>query len=72
MTVSVADYSLSIECSGGFAAVLTLVNSLPSSVALQRLTGASAKAVTKFRLTLAVFESGDTPVGRGRGGNQHG
>jgi hypothetical protein len=56
-TVAVADYSVSIECAGSFASVLSLVNQLPPSVALQRITAVRDKTGSHFRLMLAVFES---------------
>jgi len=57
-TVSVADYSLTISCSGAFADVLNLVNQLPPSVALQRIIGDSGSGKkTQFYLGLAVLES---------------
>jgi hypothetical protein len=55
-SVGVADYTLSVECTGGFAAVLSLVNHLPPSVALQRVVGARMKGGGQYRLILAVFE----------------
>ncbi len=60
--VNVADYAVSFDCAGSFGAVLSLVSSLPSSVALQRMTvsrGGNGIG-TQFHLTLAVFE---TPAG---------
>ena len=56
-TVAVADYAISVDCAGSFAAVLSLVNDLPPSVALQRITAVREKAGSHFRLTLAVFEA---------------
>ena len=56
-TVAVADYSLSVDCSGGYAAVLSLIKLLPSSVALQQIVGDTAGGHTQFHLALAVFES---------------
>jgi len=69
VTVAVADYSLSVDCDGGLAAVLSLVNELPASVALQRITAAKVRGTTRYRLTFAVFESAGTAVG---GAGQHG
>ena len=67
--VAVADYSLSVDCDGNLAAVLSLVNQLPASVALQRITAAKVGGTTRYRLTFAVFESAGTAVG---GAGQHG
>ncbi|HTE44667.1 MAG TPA: hypothetical protein VK636_05440 [Gemmatimonadaceae bacterium] len=56
-TVAIADYSVSVECTGGFAALLSLVNHLPPSVAVQRLTAEQTKNGPQYRLILAVFEA---------------
>ena len=56
-TVAVADYAIYIDCAGSFASVLSLVNQLPPSVALQRLTAVRDKTGAHFRLILAVFET---------------
>jgi hypothetical protein len=64
-SVTIADYTLAIECSGGFAAMMSLVNHLPPSVALQRITAVrSSSGTAQFHLVLAVFETA--------GPNQHG
>ncbi|HEY4217835.1 MAG TPA: hypothetical protein VGM67_11905 [Gemmatimonadaceae bacterium] len=55
--VSVADYGVAVECGGSFAAVLSFVDQLPSSVALQRITAVRDKAGSHFLVMLAVFES---------------
>jgi len=57
-TVAVADYTIVIEGAGSFAAVLSLVNELPASVALERLIAVRDKSGSHYRLTLAVFEPG--------------
>ncbi|MDB4876530.1 MAG: hypothetical protein JWM41_2976 [Gemmatimonadetes bacterium] len=62
--VAVADYTIAVDATGGFAGVLSLVNHLPPSVALQRLSVQRTKTGTQFRLILAVFEAA--------GSNQHG
>jgi hypothetical protein len=62
---TVANYSMVIDASGRFAPLLSLVNHLPPSVAIQRLQvtrGAGGTAV--YQLILAVFESAKQ--------NQHG
>lgn len=56
-SVNVADYALVLDCDGGMAAVLSLLDQLPPSIALERLTGAKSRAGSQFRLTFAVFES---------------
>jgi hypothetical protein len=62
--VSVADFTIAVEATGGFAAVLSLVNHLPPSVALQRLLVERTKAGAHYRLILAVFEAaGSSPHG---------
>jgi hypothetical protein len=65
-SVAVADYTLSVECTGDFAAMLSLVNRLPLSVAVQRITANRTKRGAQYLLILAVFEAA---VG---GANQHG
>ncbi len=62
--VALADYSLALECSGSFGAVLSLINQLPPSIALQRLVAIRTKSGTQYSLTFAVFET--------VGVNQHG
>jgi hypothetical protein len=64
-SVAVADYTVSIECTGDFAAILSLVNRLPPSVAVQRITASRAKTGgANYHLILAVFEAA--------GATQHG
>jgi hypothetical protein len=55
--VSVADYSIAVECYGSFATVLSLVNRLPASVALQRVVGTNINGRARFQIVLAVFEA---------------
>lgn len=56
--VVLADYAITVDCGGGFAAVLDLVRRLPPSVALQRMTAIrSPKGVVEYHLSLAVFET---------------
>lgn len=64
-SVSVADYTLTVECTGGFAAMLSLVNQLPPSVAVQRITASRTKGGAQYQVILAVFEAAV-------GANQHG
>ncbi|HEY4304046.1 MAG TPA: hypothetical protein VGM82_06245 [Gemmatimonadaceae bacterium] len=66
--IAVADYAISVDCRGEFSALLSLVNALPPSVALQRI-GAERVPISgavDYHLLLAVFESGvdttHTPV----------
>ena len=60
---SVAPYVLVVECQGGFAKLLTFVNSLPSVVALERIGGAhvgeAASGTTRYHVTLGVYEFGN-------------
>jgi hypothetical protein len=63
-SVALADYAVSLDCDGGFAAVLSLVNQLPASVALERIAAVRGRATTHFHITLAVFE----PTGAGQHG----
>lgn len=65
-SVTVADYTMSVECNGGFAEMLSLINHLPPSLAVQRITANRTKTGTQYHLILAVFEAGAT------GANQHG
>jgi hypothetical protein len=57
--VVVADYTVSLECSGGFADVLTFVSKLPVTVSLSRLRAARepGNARGHFFLTFAVYQS---------------
>ncbi len=59
-TVAVADYGVSVDCSGSFAQVLSFVNQLPPSVALQRITAVRDKFGSHFHVMLAVFEAPTT------------
>lgn len=65
-SVAVADYALTVECTGGFAAMLSLVNQLPPSVAVQRITASRTKTGAQYHLILAVFEAAAGAA------NQHG
>jgi len=60
MHIAVADYTLAVDCRGDFSTLLSLVDNLPASVALQRLDGdrAPVGGAVDYHLTLAVFESG--------------
>jgi hypothetical protein len=57
--IAVADYSIALDCRGDFAAVLSLVDALPASVALQRLAAERAPGgePVNYHVVLAVFES---------------
>jgi hypothetical protein len=59
--VGVADYSIAVECYGGFSNVLSLVNRLPASVAVQRIVGADVNGRSHFQIALAVFETSTAP-----------
>ena len=56
-SVTVANYTLTVDAAGRLGDVLSLVNQLPSSVALQRLTATRAKNGAEYHLVLAVLES---------------
>jgi len=72
ISIGVADYSVAVECTGALDAVLSLVNQLPASVALQRLTGAQVNGRTRYNIALAVFESANAPgVASAPGGASH-
>ena len=60
--VATADYSIAIECHGGLASVLSLVNRLPTSVAVQRIVGTDVNGRSRFHLALAVFETSPAPA----------
>jgi len=57
--VAVADYSIGLDCRGSLAALLSLVNALPPSVALQRVSAerVPVTGAVDYHLALAVFES---------------
>lgn len=60
-----APYAITLDATGGFAAVLSFVKQLPPSVTLQRLSAVrSPKNEVQYHLTLVVFETA--------GQNQHG
>jgi hypothetical protein len=70
--IAVADYAIGVDCRGDFSALLSLVEALPPSVALQRMDAARAPsgANVGYHLTLAVFESAsDTTTGTRRAGD---
>lgn len=60
--VGIADYAISVECYGGFSSVLSLVNRLPASVALQRIVGTDVNGRSRFQIALAVFEASSAPT----------
>jgi hypothetical protein len=65
--IAVADYAIAVDCRGALTTLLSLVNSLPASVALQRLGADRAPigGAVEYHLALAVFESSpDTTVTR--------
>jgi len=55
-SITVAKYTITVDGTGSLGAVLSLVNQLPPSVALQRLTATRSKNGAEYRLVLAVFE----------------
>jgi len=56
-SIAVANYTITVDAAGSLGAVLLLVNQLPSSVAVQRLTATRAKNGAEYHLVLAVLES---------------
>lgn len=71
--IAVADYDLSIDCGGDYAAVLSLIGQLPTSVALQRLIAVRGVRGGEYHLSLAVFENAKaSATGSANGVNQHG
>ena len=54
--VSLANYTLVIECEGGFAHLLTFVNYMPAVVSIQRVTALRGASAARYRITLAVYE----------------
>jgi hypothetical protein len=59
--VTLAEYSLTVECDGDLASMLSLVNQLPAAVAVQRLVGLSDRTHARYKLWLAVFEGPSSP-----------
>lgn len=57
VAVAPANYTVVISGVGGFANVVTFVNSLPPAVSVIRLDAARDKAVTRYRISLAVYEN---------------
>lgn len=56
-SITIASYTMTVDAAGSLGAVLSLVNQLPASVAVQRLTATRAKNGAEYRLVLAVLES---------------
>lgn len=54
--VSAANYTLVIDCEGGFARLLTFVNYIPAVVSIQHVSAARVGPATRYRVTLAVYE----------------
>jgi hypothetical protein len=57
--VEPATYTIVLGGQGSFAALLTLLNSLPPSVAVVRIGAENSKSAAQFRITLAVYEVPD-------------
>jgi hypothetical protein len=64
--ISPAEYTVVVDCRGSFAALLDLVNGLPSSVSVVLLTSGAARETesslrgngdTHYHITLAVYEA---------------
>ncbi len=57
-TVSVADYTVAVDCAGNYSALLEFVRQLPVSVAVQRIAATRAgNGAVEYHVVLAVFES---------------
>lgn len=56
-SVTIADYTLTVDAAGSLGDVLAFVNQLPPSVALQRLTATRSNNGAEYHLVLAVLES---------------
>lgn len=54
--VNAANYTLVIDCEGGFARLLTFVNYIPAVASVQHISAARAGSATRYRVTLAVYE----------------
>ncbi len=57
-TVTVADYTVVVDCAGNYSALLEFVRHLPMSVAVQRIAATRAgNGGVEYHVVLAVFES---------------
>ena len=56
-SITVANYTMTVDAAGSLGAMLTLVAHLPPSVAVQRLTATRVKNGAEYHLVLAVLES---------------
>ena len=57
-TVTVADYTVAVDCAGDYSALLEFVRRLPVSVAVQRIAATRAgNGAIEYHVVLAVFES---------------
>jgi hypothetical protein len=55
--ISPSKITVIVECEGGFASLLTFVNTLPPAVSVIRLSGMRGKTTTVYHITLAVYET---------------
>lgn len=56
-SITVADYTMTVDAAGSLGAMLSLIDQLPPSVAVQRLTATRTKNGAEYHLVLAVLES---------------
>lgn len=57
-SVAIADYTVALDCAGGYASMLEFVRRLPVSVAVQRISATrTSTGGVEYHIVLAVFES---------------
>jgi hypothetical protein len=61
-TVRKADYALTVDCGGGFAAAVQFVNTLPPSVSVSRFYAARTPSGARYRILLSVYELDAKPA----------
>lgn len=65
--VKVADYTIALECTGAFGAMLTAIRALPRTVAVEQIVAQRAATGEGYRVVLAVYESAKAAGGSPRG-----
>ncbi len=55
-TVTVGDYTIALDCEGGFAALLSFVNHVPAATALQRIIASRSAKGVSYHLVFTVLE----------------
>jgi hypothetical protein len=61
-SVRKADYALTVDCDGGFAAAVQFVSTLPPSVSVSRFYAARAAPGARYRIILSVYELDAKPA----------